>query len=180
VKDLVFITGNQHKAKYLALWLGIDVPHQKVDLDEVQSLDLREVVEHKARLAYEIVGRPVLVEDVALRFAAMGRLPGTFIRWFLEELGIDGLCRLGNNYENKSAEATIMYGLYDGHELHVFEGSKTGRLASEPRGDSFGWNNIFVPDGWDKTYGEMTDDEFKACSHRYIAIDKLRAYLQKT
>lgn len=179
MKDVVFITGNEHKAKYLAAWLGIDVPHRKVDVDEIQSLDLREVVEHKARAAYEIVGKQVLVEDIALTFVAMGRLPGTLVKWFLEELGIDGLGRLGNTYEDKRAEALIMYGLYDGKRLEIFEGSKTGRLAPEPRGNSFGWNNIFIPDGWNKTYGEMTEDEFKSCSHRYIAIQKLRAYLQK-
>lgn len=178
--DLVFITGNEHKAEYLAKWLGIDVPHQKVDVDEIQSLDLREVVEHKARTAYTIVGKPVLVEDIALTFAAMGRLPGTLIKWFLQELGIDGTCRVGNAYEDKRAEAAIMYGLYDGRELRIFEGRKTGRIAPEPRGESWGWNNMFIPDGWDKTYGEMTDDEFKSCSHRYIAIEKLRDYLQKT
>ena len=178
MNDIVFITGNQHKADYLASWLGIPVPHQKLDVDELQSLDLRKVVEHKVRQAYGIIKKPVLVEDVALTFTAMGRLPGTLIKWFLEELGVEGVCRLANTYDDKRVTASIMYALYDGRKLEVFEAQKTGRIAPEPRGESFGWNSIFIPDGSEKTYAEMSDDEVKPFSHRYAAIEKLRRHLQ--
>ena len=47
----------------------------KLDLDEIQSLDLREIVEHKVRQAYEKCGKPVLVENASLEFTALGRLP---------------------------------------------------------------------------------------------------------
>ena len=73
--SITFITGNQKKADYLAKYLGLEVLHEKVDLDELQSLDLREIVEHKVRQAYEKVGKPVIVEDVSLTFTALGRLP---------------------------------------------------------------------------------------------------------
>lgn len=49
--------------------------HEKIDLDEIQSLDLREIVEHKVRQAFEKTGKPVLVEDTSLRFEALGNLP---------------------------------------------------------------------------------------------------------
>lgn len=179
MKDFIFITSNQYKADYLAKWLGMPVSHQKLDIDEIQSLDLRQVAEHKARQAYDIIKKPVLVEDVSLIFTAMGRLPGTLVRWFLEELDVEGLCRLGNTYEDKRAEASIVYALYDGRTLQLFEGQKSGRISPGPSGDGFGWNNLFIPDGWDKTYGEMTEEEFKESSHRYFAIVKLRNYLQK-
>jgi len=83
VNDIEFITGNQHKADYLAKWLGMPINHQKVDLTEIQSLDLHEVVEHKVREAYRIIQKSVLVEDVSLTFHALGRLPGTLVKWFL-------------------------------------------------------------------------------------------------
>ena len=73
--SITFITGNQKKADYLAKYLGLEVLHEKVDLDELQSLDLREIVEHKVRQAYKKVGKPVIVEDVSLTFTALGRLP---------------------------------------------------------------------------------------------------------
>lgn len=179
MKDLVFITGNQHKADYLEKWLGIPIPHQKVDLDEIQSLHLRDVVEDKARKAYKIVGKPVLVEDVALTFTAMGRLPGTYIKWFLEELGLDGLCKLADGLEHRQANCAIMYALFDGNKMHIFEASQNGAVPEKPRGSGgFGWNAVFVPEGSKLTYGEMDEAAFVKWNIRGHAIEKLRRYLQ--
>lgn len=185
MKDLTFITGNQHKADYLAKWLGVPVPHRKLDLDELQSLDLAEVVEHKVRQAYDITKSPVLVEDVALTFTAMGRLPGTFIKWFLEEIGTAGLCKIADTLDSRDAVASIKYALYDGRELHIFDGEVHGTIASESREKtahndwktSKSWNNIFIPDGSNKVYAEMTDEELQPFSHRYQAIQKLKTFL---
>lgn len=182
--DLIFITGNQHKADYLAKWLGIPVPHQKVSVDELQSLDLHEIVEHKARGAYGLLHRPVLVEDVALTFHALGKLPGPLIKWFLEEVTPAGLPQLLTAYADKTATASIMYGIYDGKTLHTIEAHMPGTVAPEPRvsdaagwNTSTSWNSIFVPDGSTKTYGEMSDEELRPLSHRGKAIAQLRAYL---
>jgi inosine triphosphate pyrophosphatase len=182
-QDLLFITGNQHKADYLAKWLGIPLKHHKFDLEELQSLDLRQVVEHKVRQAYALAGQPVLVEDVALTFTAMGRLPGTFIKWFLEEIGPEGLAKLADGLPHRQAVASIIYAYYDGTETHFFEGQTAGTVAPSPRGEStFGknsWNGIFIPQGSDKTYAEMTDDELRPFSHRFQAIAKLEAFLKQ-
>src|SRR5688572_11256576 len=94
ISSLTFITGNPAKAEQLRRHLEYPVEHQKLDLHEIQSLDLREIVEHKAKDAFRQVGKPVLVEDTSLIFHALGRLPGPLIRWFLEELGNPGLCKL--------------------------------------------------------------------------------------
>lgn len=75
MKPITFITGNPKKAEYLAKYLGFPVEHEKIDLDEIQSLDLREIVEHKVRQAYAQVRQPVLVEDVSLEFSCLGRIP---------------------------------------------------------------------------------------------------------
>ena len=182
---LIFITGNQAKAHYLAQWLGHPVEHQKVELDEIQSLDPLAVIEHKARQAYELVGKPVLVEDTQLSFTALGgKLPGTLIKWFLEELGNEGLIKLLADFDDRSATASLVYGLYDGQTLHTFQGEQTGMVVTvlpELSGDGWhgskSWNGIFMPDGADKTFAEMTDDELVPFSHRAKAIAKLRAFL---
>ena len=88
MKEVIFITGSQKKADYLANLLGHPIEHKKVDLNEIQSLDLREIVKYKLREAYAEVSRPVLVEDVSLEFTALGKLPGTFIKFFLEQMKI--------------------------------------------------------------------------------------------
>lgn len=86
MQPITFITGNQKKADYLAKYLGFPVEHKKIDLDEIQSLDLAEIIEHKVKQAYEIVKTPVIVEDVSLEFSALGRLPGPFIKFFEREI----------------------------------------------------------------------------------------------
>ncbi len=181
ITDVVFITGNQHKADYLTKWLGMPVRHQKIELNEIQSLDLREVAEHKARQAYEIVKQPVLVEDVALNFSAMGRLPGTLIKLFIEEVGNEGLCRLADSLPDRGAEALICYALFDGEAVGFFEGKTVGTIAKSPRGsEGFGWNPIFIPNGSDKTFAEMVDEDRMPYGHRAEAVAKLRAFFQKT
>ncbi len=186
MKDFIFVTGNQHKADYLALWLGRKIEHRKIDLEELQSLDLREVVEHKAHQAYQHVQQPVLVEDVALTINAFGRLPGTLIKWFLQEVGGEGIIKMLNSFDGRAATASIMYGLYDGRTMYTCSGHVSGHIADAPRssGDSgwhssLSWNSIFIPDGSDKTYAEMTDDELESVSHRAQAIAKLRTYLNE-
>ena len=74
--NLTFITGNPGKAEEISRYLGLPVEHVSLDLDEIQSLDLEEIVRDKAARAYEKVRRPVLVEDVSLVFSAFGKLPG--------------------------------------------------------------------------------------------------------
>jgi non-canonical purine NTP pyrophosphatase (RdgB/HAM1 family) len=179
MKDLVFITGNQHKADFLKRWIGFPIEHQSVDLEELQSLDLREVVEHKARQAYDLVKRPVLVEDISLTFDAMGRLPGTYIKWFVEELGMDGLADLAQRLANQGATASILYAYYDGTDMHVFPGEMHGTIIAEQRGTGgFGFAAIFMPDGYDLTMAELGEAAHgaKQISHRYIALQKFKAF----
>lgn len=98
--NAVYVTGNEHKAKYFKKMVGLDIPHQAIELDEIQSLSLVEVVTHKAKQAYGIVKKPVIVEDTKLTFLALGELPGPFIKWFQESLGNEGLCRMLDGYED--------------------------------------------------------------------------------
>ena len=176
---LTFITSNPTKAEQLGLHLGVNVDHHAVDLAEIQSLNLAEVIEHKAREAFEFVGRPVLVEDTALVFNALGNLPGPLIKWFFQEIGTEGLCRLLDSYDDRSAKAMVLFGYYDGDELKTYLGEMDGAIADTPRGDSgFPSDTIFIPKGYDKTWAEMTAEEQSATSIRRMALKKLEADLQ--
>lgn len=183
--NVTFITGNQGKADFLAKFLGIDVPHVKLDLDEIQSLNLREITEHKARQAYEKIKSPVLVEDVGLTFEALGRLPGPFIKWFLESLGIEGICKLLDGDGDRRAFGEVCYAYYDGQKVRFFEGRVDGTVSDKPRGNRlFGWDFIFIPDGSSKTYSEMNDDELEKFSLRtttvYPEIKEFLSSIDKT
>lgn len=178
MNKLTFITGNPAKAQYLGNYFKIPVDHIKLDLPEIQSVDLRTVVEDKAERAYDIIKSPVIVEDVSLVFHEMRALPGPLIKWFLETLGNGGLCKLVNGFTDKTATATVMFAICDESGVHLFEGSMHGSIASEPRGEmGFGWDPVFIPDGFQKTWSEMTDDEKHATSMRRQALEKMSEYL---
>jgi len=179
-RQLTFITGNAAKAEQLGRHLDHPVAHKKLDLAEIQSLDLHEIIEHKTKEAYKQIGGVVLVEDTSLTFKALGRLPGPLIKWFLTELDNAGLCKLLNGYEDRSAVAEVCFGLYDGKELRMFEGEARGSVAPIPRGErGFGWDPVFIPEGHTKTWGEMDPEEQKDTSMRRIALKKLEAFLQQ-
>ena len=179
METITFITGNPGKVSLLRQYLDFPVVHTSIDLVEVQSLDLATIVEHKVKEAYRQVGGPVLVEDTSLRFYALGKLPGPLIKWFLTELGTDGLCRLLDNHADRSAVAEVLFGLYDGRSFQTFSGAVEGAIALMPRGSrGFGWDAIFVPAGFAKTWADMTDEEANASSMRMIALRKLEAYLK--
>ncbi len=183
--SVTFITGNQGKADFLAKFLGLEIPHVKLDLDEIQSLDLREISEHKVRQAYEKIRKPVLVEDVGFTLEALGKLPGPFIKWFLESLGDEGVCRLLDGYESRRAFGQVCYAYYDGKKVKFFEGRVNGTVPSKPRGSRFfGWDFIFIPDGTNKTYSEMDDQELEKFSLRtttvYPEIKKFLSSIDKT
>lgn len=180
MKTLTFITGNENKLKQVLLYLDYPVIHKQLDLIEIQSLDPHEIVEAKVKEAFRIVQDTVLVEDVSLTCTALGKLPGPLIKWFLQELGTEGLCRLLNSYANREATASVLYALYDGKKVVYFEGEWNGTIAMRPLGTfSFGWNPIFIPDGYTKTWAEMSVEDQKKTSMRKIALQKLEKYLKK-
>jgi non-canonical purine NTP pyrophosphatase (RdgB/HAM1 family) len=176
--DITFITGNQAKADYLAKYLGYPVNHQKIDLDEIQSLDLKTVVEHKVRQAHKIIGGPVLVEDVALEFTALGRLPGTFIRFYVEEIPFEIICRTLDGL-SRDAMAKCVFGYFDGSHLEFFESSLRGQIAEHPKGDNgYGWDRLFIPEGYGQTRAEMNAEDDRKTYLKVKPFDKLKAFLE--
>ncbi|MFZ2494918.1 MAG: non-canonical purine NTP pyrophosphatase [Candidatus Saccharimonadales bacterium] len=156
----IFITGNQNKADYLSRQLGIGIEHQKVELDEIQSVDLHTIVAHKLRQAYNVVQKPVLVEDVSLEFNALSGLPGPFIKWFVEYAGEEACCRILDGFDDKSAVIKCTFGYYDGRNMEFFDSVSHGTISDYPRGENgFGFDAFFINDGYDVTRAEMSQEE---------------------
>ncbi len=179
MKDLTFVTGNQHKVDFVSTHIGLPLAHHKLDLDEIQSFDLHKIVEHKARQAYDVLHVPVLVEDAGLAFTAMGRLPGVYIKWFLQEIGLEGLVQLARNLPEKTAVGSLTYGLYDGKELHFFDGEMRGRVADAVRMGTrgFGYDPIFINDGFSVSRAEMQEADYDRTSYRTAPLAALREFL---
>ncbi|MFT7507342.1 MAG: non-canonical purine NTP pyrophosphatase (RdgB/HAM1 family) [Acidimicrobiales bacterium] len=179
MKELTFVTGNQKKVLEMGRILGIQLKHQAIELPEIQSLDLEDVVTAKAKAAYEEIGTPVIVEDTSLTFHALGKLPGTFVKFFTEELQYEGMCQLLNSKEDRSATVRACIALYDGDEIQIFNGECTGSISETPReGPGFGFDCIFIPDGYTQTWSQLDNEIKDTMSHRGNAVRAFAEYLK--
>jgi inosine triphosphate pyrophosphatase len=76
--------------------------------------------------AYDILQKPVLVEDVSLEFNALSGLPGPFIKFFVDGPGLDITARMLDGYSDRSAIARCTFGYFDGSDIRLFRGSLEG------------------------------------------------------
>lgn len=178
MKKVVFITGNSHKARYLQDFLGFPVEHRQLDLDEIQFLDLREIVEHKVKQAYNLIKSLVLVEDVSLEFACLNSLPGPFIKFFVDNISFEEICSLAEG-KSRNATARCVFGYFDGTVLEFFEGSLAGEIASSPQGDNgFGWDKIFIPEGYSVTRASLGEEDNKLTYMKIKPFEKVKTFLE--
>lgn len=178
MENITFITGNQNKADYLAKYLDHPVDHIKLHLDEIQSLNLKEIVEHKVRQAYKKIKKPVFVEDVALEFAALGGLPGPFIKFFIERVPFETICSMING-QTRKATARCVFGSFDGTNLELFESSLDGEIAKKPSGENgYGWDKIFIPKGYDVTRASLNEESYRKTYLQIKPFAKLKKYLE--
>ena len=189
---ITFVTGNIKKLIEVKQILGIDVEahgealpfameHHKVDLPELQG-DPVDIAVQKCQLAANKVGGAVITEDTSLCFNALKGLPGPYIKWFLDKNGHEGLNKMLDGFEDRSAYAQTIVCFCAGpdKEPAVFDGRTNGKIV-RPRGPlNFGWDPIFEPvDGsTGLTYAEMSSDQKNAISHRGRALAQLREYLR--
>jgi XTP/dITP diphosphohydrolase len=179
MSKITFITGNLGKVKEVSRYLDAEIDHVSLDLAEIQSLDLEEIVKDKTQRAFDHIHRPVLIEDVSFVFHAFGHLPGPLIKWFVHELGNEGLCRLLDGQKDRTCTATVCYGYHDGTTIHLVSGSMSGSVADHPRGSmGFGWSPIFIPEGQERTYAEMSEIERDPIAMRNKALTKLKALIR--
>lgn len=177
---ITFVTGNQHKADNMARFLGFDIDHQKLDLDELQSTKLEEIIEHKVRQAYELLKRPVIVDDISMGLREISNLPGPFVKFFLQVPdGAEKICRLADGLKSRNADAHCVIGYFDGQKLEIFKGSITGVIAMHPAGDKgYGWDGIFCPDGYGgRTRAELTEEEYEEVYRQIRPLEELKAFL---
>lgn len=102
-------------------------------------------------------------------------------KWFLEKLGHEGLNRILAGYDDKSAYAlcTLSFARSSKEDPIIFMGKTDGKIVPARGPNAFGWDPIFQPDGFDKTYAELDKEIKNKISHRYRAFQKLKEYLLK-
>jgi XTP/dITP diphosphohydrolase len=172
---ITLITGNTNKVREFEEILGVEVDSKKLDIEEIQAIDVEKVAEYKARKAYEILRKPVMVDDTGLYFNAWKGLPGAFIRFFLDNLTKQEICNLLKEDRKAIAKTTICY--FNGKDLKTFTGEIEGTIALAPRGETdFGFDDIFIIKGETMTFAESGQKKNEV-SMRKLALEKLKCIL---
>ncbi len=191
MKTLVFATNNQNKVNEIrkvtnGLFNIITLQEAGIDIDIPEPHDTLEAnATEKSTVIYGLTKQDVFSEDTGLEVIALKGEPGVKSARYAGEgrdfqANIDKLLVNLEGKENRQAQfRTVVSLLLDGKE-YVFEGICKGSIIQEQKGfKGFGYDPVFIPDGADKTFAEMTMDEKNTFSHRKKAISKLIDFLNE-
>lgn len=186
-KIIHFCSGNKNKYEELARIFSLELPDVEikqieVDLPELQGYP-EDIVKGKLKYALDTKakGHPILVEDTSLCFNAYGGLPGAYIKYFLTNIKPEGLYKMACAFDDHSAYAQSIFGLQKNKRdgAHIFIGKTEGEIVAPRGATTFGWDPCFQPQGFTKTYGEMSKDEKNEISHRGKSVRELVDWLKK-
>lgn len=187
--ELVFASSNQNKVIEIQKVVG-----NKIKLLSLKDIDCLEEIEEtgktfrenaliKARYVFEKYKYNCFGDDSGLEVEALDNEPGVFSVRYAGEPKNDSnntqklLKELGSNTRRNASFKTVIALVIDGKE-QFFEGEIKGQITLQPVGNGgFGYDPVFMPHGYDRTFAQMTLEEKNLISHRAIAIRKLIDYL---
>lgn len=168
---LFFITGNENKFSE-AKQIIPQIEQLNIDLPEIQG-NSQQIIEAKLQEAQKLANGNFFVEDVSLNIHCLEHLPGPYIKWFLKQIGPQGIYDLVKRYDNPKAEAIATIGISQNGKLTFVQGKITGKIVP-PRGEGFGFDPIFMPEGHMVTFAQMAKEEKNEISHRRLALEELK------
>ncbi len=188
---LVFATNNAHKLSEMQVAIGNaftlkSLAEAGITIDIAEPHDSLEAnAEEKSSTIYKLLGGDCFSEDTGLevdaldgepgvrsaRYAGENKSPADNTRKLLEKL---------SGMDNRNAKFRTVISLILGGRKYQFEGICPGRIAAGPSGKlGFGYDPVFIPEGAERTFAEMTIEEKGKYSHRRKAADKLITFLQR-
>lgn len=187
---LIFATNNSHKLQEVSSMLSglFDI----TDLSQTDfSGDIPETAETlqgnalmKAKYIFNILEENCFADDTGLEVEALGGEPGVYSARYAgtpcnSQKNIDKLLKKLKNIDNRTASFRTVIALIFEGQTHFFDGTVKGTITTEQHGDKgFGYDSVFVPEGYDRTFAQMTDDEKNSISHRSRAVAKLVDFLK--
>ncbi len=186
-ETITFVTGNPGKIEEMRALLdplGIAVVQDDRGYPEIQHEELQGVAEAGAGyLLATGVETPFILEDAGLFISALQGFPGVYSSYVHKTVGNQGILKLMQDVELEQRTATFVANLCyidaDGHPHH-FEGKVKGRIAEQAAGDGgFGYDPIFIPEGEERTFAELSTTEKNTHSHRARAGREFIAWLQE-
>lgn len=189
---IVFATNNEHKLSEIKNILGscfeivslkdigcdVDIPETAQTLEGNASI--------KSHFIYNNYHLNCFADDTGIEVDALNGEPGVHSARYDEHTDHDSeanmhklLAKLGDNANRNAHFRTVISLIIDGEE-HQFEGRVEGKIATEKSGtEGFGYDPIFIPEGYDKSFAELGEQIKNQISHRARAVQKLAAYLKQ-
>ncbi|MFP4525559.1 MAG: non-canonical purine NTP diphosphatase [Bacteroidales bacterium] len=189
--ELLFATNNPHKKKEIQDLL--DESFNILSLEDVGYIGdipedkntLEENAIQKAEYIYEITGMNCFADDTGLEVDALNGKPGVYSARYAgeeknSEANIQKLLKELEGKSNRKAHFRTLIALVLGGEQYFFEGIVNGKIIHTKKGESgFGYDPVFIPDGYDITFAEMPLRLKNQISHRSRAMNKLTSFLKK-
>ena len=189
-KKLVVATNNAHKLEEISAILGNEMEllslkdiHCNADIPETADT-LEGNARQKAMYIHENYGMDCFADDTGLEVEALNGAPGVFSARYAgdghdSEANMQKLLKELEGKENRKAQfRTAICLIMEGKE-YLFEGIVKGHIIEEKRGGTgFGYDPIFVPEGYDQTFAELGNDVKNTISHRARAVEKLCTFLK--
>ena len=190
MKKLVFATNNAHKLEEIRAILG-----DKVEILSLNDIDCHADIPEtadtlqgnavlKAQYIYENYGLDCFADDTGLEVEALNGAPGIYSARYAGGEGHDSEANMKKllsemqDKDNRKARFRTVICLIEGGKEHFFEGIVNGSIIRERKGGAgFGYDPVFMPDGYSETFAEMGNDEKNKISHRARAVQKLCEYL---
>ena len=193
MKEIVFATHNAHKASEIRNILGDSVKVKTLtDINLFEEIpENGNTFEENSFLKADFVRARVsdftmcIADDSGLMVEALDGAPGVFSARYAgepadSERNIDKLLNRLDGVTDRKARFRTAIALLQGDKLKLFEGICPGEIIAERRGSAgFGYDKVFVPEGFDRSFAEMTDAEKNAISHRGRATALLIDYLKR-
>ncbi len=192
MRKLVFATNNAHKLEEIRAILGDKV--EVLSLKDIQcDVDIPETADTlegnavlKAEYIYRHYGLDCFADDTGLEVEALNGAPGVYSARYAGGEGHDSEANMRKllaemeGKTNRKAQFRTAICLIEGGAEHLFEGVVKGEIIEEKRGASgFGYDPVFIPEGYTETFAEMGSEEKNRISHRARAVQALCAYLNR-
>lgn len=186
---LVFATNNHNKLKEVKNKLKIEI----LSLADIQCTEdieengktFEENALIKAKYVLDKYGYDCFADDSGLEVEALGGEPGVYSARYAGEHGnaqanMQKLLQNLKGISNRKARFVTVICLINKEKAVYFRGEIKGTIIDEQRGnDGFGYDPIFVPDGFDRTFAEMNIEEKNKMSHRALALEKMLKYIHE-
>lgn len=148
---------------------------------EIQSNYLEDIVRFGCMSLFTEIRKPLLVEDAGLFIEALNGFPGPYTSYVRKTLGIEGVLKLMHGVEDRKAKFVSAQCYVDDMRLILKTGEVVGRISLEARGErGFGFDPIFIPLGYELTFGELGEEIKNKISHRGKAFADLVQEILRT